>query len=130
MTDIANRQHIELLINAFYDKIRTDNLLGPVFNDIAGVDWEHHLPKMYSFWEFILFGADGYQGHPLRPHLELNTYFRIEPLHFERWLQLFESTVNENFAGPKATEAISRAQGIGATWSHKIAYLNKLDDDS
>ena len=54
-TDIRNRKDIEKLVNTFYDKVKTDDVIGYLFNDVAKVNWENHLPKMYNFWENILF---------------------------------------------------------------------------
>lgn len=123
--DLENREDIEVLVNNFYDKIRQNETLGYIFNDIAQVDWEKHLPKMYSFWEMILFEKEGYQGQPLRPHLVVNQQHPLTPEHFSLWFQLFESTVNEYFEGEKATEVKSRAKSIALTWASKIDYLNK-----
>jgi hemoglobin len=126
MKDIRNREDIELLINHFYEKIGNNKLLGPIFNHIANVDWGHHLPKMYDFWNMALFDVPGYEGHPLKPHLVLNSHHQIGHNHFETWLKLFNETVDEHFVGEKATEIKLRAKGIGETWAHKIDYLNKL----
>jgi hemoglobin len=123
--DLENREDIEVLVNNFYDKIRQNETLGYIFNDIAQVDWEKHLPKMYSFWEMILFDKAGYQGQPLRPHLVVNQQHPLTPEHFGLWFQLFESTVNEYFEGEKAIEVKSRAKSIALTWASKIDYLNK-----
>ena len=125
LPDITNKTDIEFLINRFYDKIKLDEFLGPIFNHIANVDWEHHLPKMFSFWNMALFDAPGYTCHPLKPHLALNAHHKLNPKHFEEWLSLFFSTVNEHFEGVKAEEIKQRAKDIGATWSYKFEYLNK-----
>jgi hemoglobin len=127
LTDIRNREDIEILINHFYEKITNDILMGPIFNDIANVDWAHHLPKMHDFWNMALFDAPGYEGHPLKPHLALNAHHKITAKHFETWLKLFFITVDEHFKGEKAEEIKLRAKSIGETWSYKIDYLNKLD---
>lgn len=49
MKEIKGRQEVIEMVDAFYDKVNKDPLLSPVFNEIAGVDWEKHLPKMYNF---------------------------------------------------------------------------------
>jgi hemoglobin len=123
--DLENREDIEVLVDNFYAKIRQNEILGHIFNDIAQVDWEKHLPKMYSFWEMILFDKEGYQGQPLRPHLAINQQHPLTPEHFSLWFQLFESTVNEYFEGDKAIEVKQRAKSIALTWASKIDYLNK-----
>ncbi len=124
---LENRQDIEHLVNSFYDKIRKNEKLGYIFEDIAQVNWEKHLPKMYSFWEMILFEKDEYKGAPLRPHLAINAMHTLDFEHFNTWLVLFEQTVHENFNGEKAEEIILRAKNIAKAWAYKIDYLNKLD---
>ncbi len=49
MKDIENRTDIEVLVNAFYQKVQQDPLIGYIFTDVAKVNWKHHLPKMYEF---------------------------------------------------------------------------------
>ena len=46
--EIKNKEDIILLVDEFYKKANKDPLLGPVFNDIAKVNWEKHLPIMYN----------------------------------------------------------------------------------
>ena len=53
--DIRTRRDIERLVDRFYDKVKADDLLGPVFNDVARVNWEKHLPVMYDFWDNTIF---------------------------------------------------------------------------
>jgi hemoglobin len=125
LDDLKNREDIELLINTFYEKIVADELLGPIFNEIAKVDWSHHLPKMYDFWNMALFDAPGYLGHPITPHLALNQQIKIKSEHFEAWLRLFNFAVDELFMGSKADEIKERAKEIGISWAYKFEYLNK-----
>jgi hemoglobin len=127
---LEDRADIELLVNRFYDNIRQHEVLGVIFNDIAQVDWVHHLPKMYGFWEMILFNQEGYEGHPLRPHLALNNKFQLKPEHFEAWLQTFDATVDAYFEGEKAQEAKSRAKNVALSWAYKINYLNVLNSEA
>ena len=61
--DIASRADIERLVNGFYERVRGDELLGPIFDDVAQTDWALHLPKMYDFWEGVLFGVAGFRGN-------------------------------------------------------------------
>ncbi len=125
---LATREDVELLVNLFYNKVRDNAMLGHVFDTVARVNWEKHLPKMYNFWEMILFGTEGYDGHPLRPHLIINSVHPITIPHFEQWLVLFFQTLDENFEGEKAEEAKTRAYNIANAWAHKIDYMNKLNN--
>lgn len=107
--DLSHRSELESLLDAFYAKVRVDPLIGPKFNEVAKVDWEEHLPKIYNFWDTLLFGAENYRGRPFPPHVPLD----LEPEHFQRWLQLFFETVDERHQGFKADEAKTRAFNIG-----------------
>lgn len=111
--DIETREHVVLMVNSFYDKVKTDPLLGPVF---AQVDWPNHLPIMHNFWSSMLLGDRSYFGNPLQKHLPL----KINARHFERWLQLFKATVDDHFKGDKAEETKMRAESIAAIFQFKM----------
>ncbi len=115
---------IRLLVDSFYEKIQVDPLLAPIFIDVAQVDWAHHLPKMYAFWENIILGNNVYHGHPFRPHLLVNQKHTLRVEHFERWLQLFTQTLTERFEGQTADDVRLRATQIAVVWNQKLAYLN------
>ena len=118
--DIQSPDDVRTLIDAFYGRIREDDMLGHIFNDIAKVDWPHHLPRMYAFWEFLLLGGEGYAGNPLEPHRRLHQQVRLEKKLFDRWVELFQSTVDQHFAGKVAEEAKHKAQLIAMTWIPKF----------
>ena len=103
-TDIRNRKDIEKLVNAFYDKVKKDDTIGYLFNDIAKVNWELHLPKMYDFWENILFYSGNYSGSPMVVHKELHQKSTMNQNHFQHWNDLFSQTVDSLFEGIKAND--------------------------
>lgn len=111
--DIETREHVVLMVNRFYEKVKIDPLLGPVFSH---VDWPNHLPVMHNFWSSMLLGDRSYFGNPLQKHLPLE----ISAKHFERWLQLFKATIDELFAGDKAEETKMRAESIAAVFQFKM----------
>lgn len=119
MNDISDGDDVKTLVDRFYDKVKRDGLLAPVFNEIARVDWPQHLPAMYRFWESLLLGAGTYQGAPFPKHAVLP----IAQEHFERWLALFVATVDELFEGSKAMEAKSRALCIADTFAQRMGVL-------
>lgn len=108
LPDLAGRPEIERLVNTFYDRVRGDDVLGFIFNDIAKTDWSVHLPRMYSFWEKVVFGQGDYRGNPLAAHARLVPQTTMGRTQFDHWLQLFRATVDSLFAGEKA-EHIKRA---------------------
>src|SRR5690606_40725786 len=68
------------------------------FSDVARVDWDHHLPKMYAFWETLLFGQISYKGNPMAMHFPINEKVAMEKEHFAHWIKLWTETVEENFS--------------------------------
>jgi hemoglobin len=114
--DIENRHDIELFVNRFYDKVKDDELLGPVFKNL---NWPHHLPIMYNFWGSLLLGDQTYSGNPLQKHLPLS----IDSRHFQQWLKLFTQTLDENFSGEKAAEAKQRVQSIAYIFQLKMGII-------
>jgi hemoglobin len=122
MKELENIQDIKLLVDSFYNRVNGDDMLSPVFNEFAKVDWETHLPKMYNFWNTILFSAGDYKGSPYEKHESLP----VMRDHFDRWLELFNATVDELFEGKMADEAKKRAQVIGLTFWSKIAHSRNI----
>ncbi|SEW23387.1 group III truncated hemoglobin [Chitinophaga arvensicola] len=127
--EIANRTDIALLVDSFYDKVKADDLIGYIFNDIAKVDWAKHLPTMYDFWEGLLLDGENYKGNAMAPHFKLNQLIPLQPQHFDRWLQLFEATVAENFTGDKAALAVTRARSIKGVMALKMDRINHPGKD-
>lgn len=120
MHDITTKADIELLVTKFYEQVIPDPVIGGFFTKVAHFSWEEHIPILVSFWDSLLLGANTYKGNPMIKHIELNALQALQPEHFERWLQLWVEAVNANFAGPKADEAISRAQNIAGIMQLKI----------
>ena len=101
--DITGRADIEMLVNDFYQRVRADEVIGFIFEDVAKTNWEAHLPRMYAFWETVLFGTGGFTGNPLAAHAKLVPQTEMGRKQFDRWLVLFRATVDDLFAGEKAT---------------------------
>ncbi|GAB3927011.1 group III truncated hemoglobin [Larkinella terrae] len=115
---------IRFLVDSFYEKVRADDFIGPIFTDVAQVDWAKHLPKMYAFWENIILGNNAYHGHPFQPHLLVNQKQTLTLDHFERWLKLFSETLTEHFEGTNAEQVRQRATQIALVWNNKFEYIN------
>ena len=118
--DIENRKDVEVLIDSFYEKVRRDETLGYIFNDVAKVDWQHHTPIICDFWENILFQSNVYRSNPMPTHIRLNDLTPLRKNHFDRWVHLFTETVNDYFEGEKAELAKQRAMSIASIMQIKI----------
>lgn len=126
MNKLETRGDIELLVNTFYKKVAADETIGYYFTEIAKVNWDFHLPKMYQFWETLLFGQVSYKGNPMAKHFPINAIKAIEPYHFEHWLKLWTETVESLFVGETADLAIYKAGNIARLMSHKMEVARKL----
>lgn len=118
--DIATRQDIEHLIQAFYAKVKADSLISHFFRDVVPVDWEKHLPVMYDFWENVVFHTGHYDGNPMAKHLALHQKSPLQMDDFSQWLTLFTETVDEHFEGEKATLIKQRATSIATVMQIKL----------
>jgi len=121
--DIENKDDIRELIDAFYNKVLKDDIIGPIFNDVVKIDWEHHLPVMYDFWENILFQTGGYSGNPMATHMRLHQRHPLTRAHFDQWLKLFTQTVHERFEGRNAETAGQRAVSIASLMQTRLPGL-------
>lgn len=117
--DIVTTEDVKELVDKFYKKVNNDELLAPVFNHEASVNWDEHLPKMYKFWGTQLIATGDYVGRPFPPHMSLN----IGKEHFEHWIRLFLETVDENFDGITAGVAKTKAKNIAAVFQYKLELL-------
>ena len=118
--DIRNRDDIAFLVRSFYEKVKQNEKIGYIFNDVAKVDWEHHLPIMYDFWENVLFQTGTYARNAIAVHKQLHRLTPLNRDHFEEWLQLWKETVDELFAGDNAELVKQRATSIATVMQISI----------
>lgn len=120
MNDIISGAEIKKVIDTFYEKVRADETIGFIFNDIAQVDWELHMPIMYNFWESTVFGTGTYTRNAMTPHFVLQDKVKFTAAHFERWVFLFVTTVDELYAGENAEVMKMRATSIAGLMQNKL----------
>ncbi|GHC52407.1 group III truncated hemoglobin [Ulvibacter litoralis] len=119
--DIKNREDVFLLVTTFYEKVRKNELLGPVFNSVI-TDWEHHFEHLTDFWQSNLFFEKTYKGNPMLKHAEVDKKVggTINEMHFGVWLQLWFETLDQLFEGDVALIAKNRARNMGTFLHIKI----------
>lgn len=110
--DISEHRDVELLVRDFYTRVYKDSVLREMFEEVAKIDLEEHLPKMNRFWNTVLFGEHSYKGNPMQIHLDLDRLKSLNDCHFVRWLSLFRLTVDELFSGPVAERAKHAAERV------------------
>jgi len=98
---------LHTLVHRFYDRVRADPVLGPIFAARI-TDWGPHLERMVDFWSSVALMTGRYHGSPVLAHRGLP----IAWPHFERWLALFRQTAHEVCPPEGAEHVISRAERI------------------
>lgn len=102
---------LQTFLAAFYTKVQRDPLIGPVFaRIIPDGDWPRHLTVIQDFWSSVLLKSGRYKGNPFGKHQRLA---KLTPVHFARWLALFEQTAGEVFSADVAMLLTERANRIG-----------------
>jgi len=119
-SDIASRDDIEILVDAFYKKILQDDMIGHFFTEVIKLDWDKHIPIMYDFWEMALFDKMVYRGNPMLKHIALDKLSSLEESHFDRWILLFSATLDELYEGPKVDLAKQKTKTMKSLMLHKI----------
>lgn len=124
--DIDSRADVHDLVVEFYREIVFDEVLDPVFSEVAEVDWNEHIPKLVDYWCRILLNTGDYAGPIMEAHRELHAMDPIRSEHCDRWYGLWVRSVDASWAGPVADRAKSHAASVmagmakhvfGASWT-------------
>lgn len=108
MNDITDG-YIERLIPTFYERIRQDEVLGPIF-DGAVENWPHHLKKLQDFWSSVMLTSGRYKGQPMVAHVRHDA--QMIPENFDRWLMLWRMTTDELLQPAAAAAFQEKAERI------------------
>ena len=120
--DIHTREDIEQLMETFYDRVLNDMVIGFIFTDVADFELENHLPVISDFWETVLFGTEKYSGknRVMDVHIELSKRIPLKKGHFDRWLYLFNKSVDESYSGFYANKAKQKAAAIAVGMQKRL----------
>lgn len=99
---------LAILVDRFYEQVRRDPELGPVFNP-AVHDWAAHKRLLTSFWSSVALGGGTYRGNPMAAHQR----HAVRAEHFDRWLSLWRASCTEVLEEPAAMQMIGYAERIG-----------------
>lgn len=119
--DIETRADCERLVRAFYGRALTDQIIGWLFTEVARLDLEAHVPRIAAFWEAVLLGGSAYRGGAFAPHAALHAKAPLRAGHFERWLHLWSTTVDELFSGPRAELTKRHAERVARAFHGRLA---------
>ena len=118
--DLDSREHIEQFVDRFYSRVLADEHLAPIFLDVAAVDLAVHLPHIKDYWCKLLLGDKHYRRHTMDIHRQLHGRQPLRAGDFQRWLALFNATMDEGFEGERATRARQVAAAIAANMAASL----------
>ncbi|BDD06216.1 group III truncated hemoglobin [Aureibacter tunicatorum] len=124
--DVQCREDIDFLIRKFYSRVRKDELLGPIFNEVID-DWDKHMDHIADFWESSIFHVGKFKGNPMAKHMEVDQKadHSITQNHFGRWLQLWFTTLEEDFEGENTRLLKERARNMASIMFIRIFEARK-----
>lgn len=120
LKDIAGRADIIVLVETFYTRAFADDLIGPIFTEVVHMDLARHMPIMADFWQTVLFKAGLYRRNALSVHFDIHLKEPLTAGHFNRWLELWTSSVDGLFTGEKAELAKVQAHHIAGSMHRRV----------
>ena len=118
--DLTTRADVHDLVTTFYREIMFDELLEPIFGEVAEVDWIEHIPRLIDYWCSIIFRTANYTGSVTKAHRRVHDLQPVEPEHCDRWFALWVHSVDERWEGPNAERAKSYAAALMAGMAKRV----------
>ncbi len=123
--DLSNRENIAAFVELFYQRVLADAQLATVFLDVADIDLAVHLPHIKDYWCKLLLGEKGYRRHTMNIHRQLHGKQPLQPADFQRWLALFNATLDDHFSGEGAERARQVAASIAANMETSLPSIHR-----
>ncbi len=124
VVDIQSKADIDVFVDAFYARLFEDQILAPIFVDVAEINLADHLPLIKSYWAKLLLGDKTYSRHAMNIHRAVHAKQALTAHNFDRWLDFFCSTMDEYYCG----ELADTAKQIAATIAKNMATALKVED--
>jgi hemoglobin len=112
-------ESLRSLVALFYERVRSDPLIGPVFNGAIS-DWPEHLDRLQAFWSSVMLTSGRYKGRPLPAHIRHAD--AIDDRAFARWLALWKNSTDELLDPPSAAALQEKAARIAESLSLGIQF--------
>lgn len=116
MKDITSKEEVKKIVDIQYKNLLENEETKPLF---LHLDLDHHLPKIYTFWCFLLdidAAENRYTGSAFEPHVKLE----LSERHFELWLHFLHTAIQENFEGTTANLWIEKSNSLGLMFQYKL----------
>ena len=122
--DLDSRKNIETFVDLFYARMLADEILAPIFVDVAAIDLDVHLPHIKDYWCKLLLGEKVYSRHTMNIHRQLHGKRPLVAADFRRWLDTFSSTMDASFSGERAEHAKVIAVTIAANMAKSLSEVD------
>jgi hemoglobin len=109
-----SEHNLKSVVDVFYNRVRADPMLGPVFNGAIS-DWPDHLSKLQAFWSSVMLTTGRYKGRPLPAHIKHANV--INSASFTRWLEIWKVTTDEILPVTAASAMQEKAARIAESLS-------------
>ena len=110
--DLDCPEQITRMVEGFYDALLRDELMAPLFLEVAAVDLKEHLPTISLYWQKMLLGDRRYRNNTMAKHRAIHRKAPFRNEHFSTWLAYFLANVDNHFAGPYADKAKHIARNV------------------
>ena len=114
----SDRVRLRALVHGFYDELRQDEEIGPLFERAIGHDWQAHLDRMVEFWATLVLGSRSFTGDVFGRHMAVPG---LQPAMFARWQAVWKKHTEARFEPARAAELQRIAAGIAANLSRGLA---------
>ncbi|MBM3608066.1 MAG: group III truncated hemoglobin [Alphaproteobacteria bacterium] len=118
LATIENEEAVRACVRAFYEVAKSDDLLGPIFNEVIK-DWDGHLATMDDFWSAALLGTARYRRAPFPLHLKLD----MGQEHFDRWRDLWVAAAKSSMPGDLGARAASMGESMAHCWGRGFVQI-------
>lgn len=118
--DLSTRTDIHDLVVDFYREVVWDDLLDAVFDGVAEIDWETHIPKLVDYWCRIVLDDPGPKYPIMAAHRALHALEPLGPEHCDRWWTLWSECIDRGWSGPRAEHARSHATSLMAGMARHV----------
>lgn len=120
--DLDDHEEIAEFVRRFYRQIAQDERFHHYFNSLARVDWDAHVRDLTAFWSSALLGIrDREPGRVIEAHRWLHEASAFDHDLFDRWLDIFDTTLDGGWRGPTVELARRRAHGYAWAMAKRLA---------
>lgn len=110
--DLDSADNITLMVDRFYEALLNDELMAPLFLEVAKVDLADHLPTISQYWQKMLLGDKTYKNNTMAKHRAINKSQAFTKEHYQTWLDHFSNTAERHFSGPYTDKALNIARNV------------------